>query len=83
MQRMKVISDLLISVSKAERHEARMKVRQDSLRLGNVGVIRYLNIFKFDVNMQNIWVGSVNSLARLVLVNLNSFILEHLLSFIL
>ncbi|KAK6141895.1 hypothetical protein DH2020_024357 [Rehmannia glutinosa] len=39
-KRMKVISDLLISVSKAERHEARMKVRQDSLRLGNVGVIR-------------------------------------------
>ncbi|KAK4482765.1 hypothetical protein RD792_009933 [Penstemon davidsonii] len=39
-KRMKVISDLLISVSKAERQEARMKVRQDSLRLGNVGVIR-------------------------------------------
>nr|GMD73643.1 serine/threonine-protein kinase TOUSLED isoform X1 [Ipomoea batatas] len=36
----KIISELLISVSKAERHEARMKVRQDSLRLGNVGVIR-------------------------------------------
>ncbi|KAI4382199.1 hypothetical protein MLD38_008194 [Melastoma candidum] len=36
----KIISDLLISVSKAERHEARMKVRQDSLRLGNVGVMR-------------------------------------------
>ncbi|KAJ0672759.1 putative protein kinase TLK family [Helianthus annuus] len=39
-KRMKVISDLLISVSKAERQEARMKVRHDSLRLGNVGVIR-------------------------------------------
>ncbi|GMN46970.1 hypothetical protein TIFTF001_016139 [Ficus carica] len=39
-KRTKVISDLLISVSKAERQEARMKVRQDSLRLGNVGVIR-------------------------------------------
>lgn len=39
-KRMKVISDLLISVSKAERQEARMRVRQDSLRLGNVGVIR-------------------------------------------
>lgn len=39
-KRMKVISDLLISVSKAERQEARMKVRQDSLKLGNVGVIR-------------------------------------------
>jgi len=38
---MKIISDLLISVSKAERQEARLKVRQDSLRLGNVGVIRY------------------------------------------
>lgn len=41
MQRTKIISDLLIAVSKAERQEARMKVRQDSLRLGNVGVIRY------------------------------------------
>lgn len=39
-KRMKVISDLLVSVSKAERQEARMKVRQDSLRIGNVGVIR-------------------------------------------
>ncbi|KAL9316115.1 hypothetical protein ACSQ67_017116 [Phaseolus vulgaris] len=39
-KRMKIISDLLISVSKAERQEARLKVRQDSLRLGNVGVIR-------------------------------------------
>ncbi|XP_048324196.1 serine/threonine-protein kinase TOUSLED isoform X1 [Ziziphus jujuba] len=39
-KRIKVISDLLISVSKAERQEARMKVRQDSLRFGNVGVIR-------------------------------------------
>ncbi|XP_021720607.1 serine/threonine-protein kinase TOUSLED-like [Chenopodium quinoa] len=39
-KRTKIISDLLISVSKAEREEARMKVRQDSLRLGNVGVIR-------------------------------------------
>ncbi|CAL0307512.1 unnamed protein product [Lupinus luteus] len=39
-KRTKIISDLLISVSKAERQETRMKVRQDSLRLGNVGVIR-------------------------------------------
>ncbi|XP_075500648.1 serine/threonine-protein kinase TOUSLED isoform X1 [Primulina tabacum] len=39
-KRIKVISNILISVSKAERQEARMKVRQDSLRLGNVGVIR-------------------------------------------
>ncbi|GMH12700.1 hypothetical protein Nepgr_014541 [Nepenthes gracilis] len=39
-KRSKIISDLLISVSKADRQEARMKVRQDSLRLGNVGVIR-------------------------------------------
>ncbi|CAI9105883.1 OLC1v1004905C1 [Oldenlandia corymbosa var. corymbosa] len=39
-KRMKTLSDLLISVSKAERQEARMRVRQDSLRLGNVGVIR-------------------------------------------
>ncbi|KAI3699308.1 hypothetical protein L2E82_43539 [Cichorium intybus] len=38
-KRMKVISDLLISVSKAERQEAIMKVRHDSLRLGNVRVI--------------------------------------------
>jgi tousled-like kinase len=41
LKRTKIISDLLISVSKAERQEARLKVRQDSLRLGNVGVIRY------------------------------------------
>lgn len=39
-KRTKIISDLLISVSKAERQESRMKVRQDSLRLGNVGVVR-------------------------------------------
>ncbi|KDP42941.1 hypothetical protein JCGZ_23883 [Jatropha curcas] len=39
-KRVKMISDLLISVSKAKRQEARIKVRQDSLRLGNVGVIR-------------------------------------------
>ncbi|KAK8479620.1 hypothetical protein V6N11_034796 [Hibiscus sabdariffa] len=39
-KRTKMISDLLIAVSKAERQEARMKVRQDSLRLGNVGIIR-------------------------------------------
>ncbi|KAH9322804.1 hypothetical protein KI387_017443, partial [Taxus chinensis] len=39
-KRMKILSDLLISVAKAERLEARTKVRQDSLRLGNVGVIR-------------------------------------------
>ncbi|XP_031493284.1 serine/threonine-protein kinase TOUSLED isoform X2 [Nymphaea colorata] len=39
-KRMKVLSDLLISVAKAERQESRMKIRQDSLRLGNVGVIR-------------------------------------------
>lgn len=39
-KRIKVLSDLLISVSKAEREEARMKIRQESLRLGNVGVIR-------------------------------------------
>ncbi|XP_056847180.1 serine/threonine-protein kinase TOUSLED-like isoform X3 [Raphanus sativus] len=36
----KVISDLLISVSKSERQEARTKVRHDSLRLGSVGVLR-------------------------------------------
>ncbi|WOL03109.1 serine/threonine-protein kinase TOUSLED [Canna indica] len=39
-KRIKVLSDLLISVSKAERQEARMKIRQESLRLGNIGVIR-------------------------------------------
>ncbi|KAK3205735.1 hypothetical protein Dsin_019781 [Dipteronia sinensis] len=39
-KRTKIISDLLISVSKAERQEARLKIRQDSVRLGNVGVIR-------------------------------------------
>lgn len=40
------MSELLISVSKAERQEARMKVRQESLRLGNVGVIRYSILIK-------------------------------------
>lgn len=39
-RRTKIISDLLISVSKAERQEARLKIRQESVRLGNVGVIR-------------------------------------------
>ncbi|KAK1355666.1 hypothetical protein POM88_048922 [Heracleum sosnowskyi] len=39
-KRLKVLSDLLISVSKAERQEARMKVHQDSRRLGEVAVIR-------------------------------------------
>lgn len=39
-KRTKTLSDLLICVSKAEREEARRKVSQDSLRLGNVKVIR-------------------------------------------
>ncbi|KAK1270738.1 Serine/threonine-protein kinase TOUSLED [Acorus gramineus] len=39
-KRLKILSDLLISVSVAERQEARLKIRQESLRLGNVGVIR-------------------------------------------
>jgi tousled-like kinase len=39
-QTTKVISDLLISVSKTERQEARTKVRNESLRLGSVGVLR-------------------------------------------
>ncbi|CAA6653763.1 unnamed protein product [Spirodela intermedia] len=40
MKRIKVLSDLLIAVSKAERQEARIKTQQESMRLGNVGVIR-------------------------------------------
>jgi tousled-like kinase len=40
MKQMKVLSDLLIAVSKAERQEARMRIRQESSRLGNVGVMR-------------------------------------------
>ncbi|KAK8931257.1 Serine/threonine-protein kinase TOUSLED [Platanthera zijinensis] len=40
MKRMKVLSDLLISVSKAERQESRIKIRQESLRLGTVGIVR-------------------------------------------
>ncbi|URD75789.1 serine threonine-protein kinase [Musa troglodytarum] len=36
----KVLSDLLIAVSKAERQNSRMKIQQESLRLGNIGVIR-------------------------------------------
>ncbi|KAJ3697163.1 hypothetical protein LUZ61_000868 [Rhynchospora tenuis] len=39
-KRIKIVSDLLISVSKAERQEARMRIRQESFRLGNVGVMR-------------------------------------------
>jgi len=39
-KQMKVLSDLLIAVSKAERQEARMRIRQESFRLGNVGVMR-------------------------------------------
>ncbi|OAY75595.1 Serine/threonine-protein kinase TOUSLED [Ananas comosus] len=39
-KRIKVLSELLIAVSKAERQEARMRVRQESFRLGNVGVMR-------------------------------------------
>ncbi|KAL2485542.1 Serine/threonine-protein kinase TOUSLED [Abeliophyllum distichum] len=39
-KRLKIISDLLIAVSRAERQETRMKTRQDSLRLGKMGVIR-------------------------------------------
>ncbi|KAL5210982.1 hypothetical protein ABZP36_006605 [Zizania latifolia] len=39
-KQMKVLSDLLIAVSKAERQEARMRIKQESFRLGNVGVMR-------------------------------------------
>uniref|UniRef100_A0A453LTI3 Uncharacterized protein n=1 Tax=Aegilops tauschii subsp. strangulata TaxID=200361 RepID=A0A453LTI3_AEGTS len=39
-KQMKVLSDLLIAVSKAERQEARMKLKQESFRLGNIGVMR-------------------------------------------
>ncbi|EFJ34255.1 hypothetical protein SELMODRAFT_230254 [Selaginella moellendorffii] len=39
-KRLKVVSDLLIAVAKGERQEARLRVRQDSVRLGNVGVMR-------------------------------------------
>ncbi|XP_062212424.1 serine/threonine-protein kinase TOUSLED-like isoform X3 [Phragmites australis] len=39
-KQIKVLSDLLIAVSKAERQEARMRIRQESFRLGNVGVMR-------------------------------------------
>lgn len=39
-KQVKVLSDLLIAVSKAERQEARMRIRQESFRLGNVGVMR-------------------------------------------
>ncbi|XP_078435657.1 protein kinase superfamily protein [Wolffia australiana] len=40
IKRIKVLSDLLIAVSKAERQEARIKTQQESTRLGNVGVVR-------------------------------------------
>jgi tousled-like kinase len=41
MQRRETISELLISTSKAEREETRLKLRQDSLRLGGIVLIRY------------------------------------------
>lgn len=40
MQRLKVVSDLLIAVARSERQEARVKVRQDVARLGGIGVMR-------------------------------------------
>ncbi|KAI5667159.1 hypothetical protein M9H77_17012 [Catharanthus roseus] len=39
-KRTKILSDLLISLARAEREEARTRVRQDCLRLGNVAVAR-------------------------------------------
>lgn len=39
-KRIKILSDLLISVARAEREEARMRVRYESARLGNVAVVR-------------------------------------------
>lgn len=39
-KRFKVMSDLLITVAKSEREEARMRMRQDLIRLGNVNVVR-------------------------------------------
>ncbi|CAH9072579.1 unnamed protein product [Cuscuta europaea] len=39
-KRMQIVTDLLISFSKAERKEARMKVNEDSVRYGKVGVMR-------------------------------------------
>lgn len=47
MQQLKVLSDLLVSVSKVERQEARMKIRQESLRLGNVSIIRLASNITF------------------------------------
>ncbi|MCO5581985.1 hypothetical protein L7F22_035874 [Adiantum nelumboides] len=37
---LKVMSDLLITVAKSEREEARIRMRQDLIRLGNVSVVR-------------------------------------------
>lgn len=48
---MKVLSDLLISVARAEREEARMRVRYESARLGNVAVVRYLEFTFIPVNI--------------------------------
>lgn len=39
-KRVKVLSDLLIAVANSERQEARMRIRHDILRLGNVSVVR-------------------------------------------
>ncbi|KAJ7296141.1 hypothetical protein O6H91_Y141400 [Diphasiastrum complanatum] len=38
--RLKVVSDLLIAVAKSERQEARLRIRQDSVRIGNIGIMR-------------------------------------------
>lgn len=39
-KRLKVMSELLIAVANSERQEARMRMRQDLIRLGNVSVVR-------------------------------------------
>lgn len=52
MQRIKIVSDLLIAVSKAERQEARMRIRQESFRLGNVGVMRFDFLSFFHCHVQ-------------------------------
>eukprot|EP00250_Pteridium_aquilinum_P035223 c891_g1_i1 orf=671-2644(+) len=39
-KRLKVMAELLITVANSERQEARMRMRQDLIRLGNVSVVR-------------------------------------------
>lgn len=50
MQRLKAVSDLLISVGRSERQEARTRLQQDCIKLGNLTVMRF-KIFLHSVHL--------------------------------